>query len=133
MPRRVPTRSHEPYRFESLLVFSCSITDEDRDAQGNYIIELVPKEPVANLRNIFLIVRQDITAVSSSTFPVLASTVYDSYGNMTNIEFINIEVLETADETVAAKKKGGTLPDSIFTYLPPADVEIVKPPLMMPK
>ena len=108
-------------------------TPKDRDAQGNYIIELVPKEPVANLRNIFLIVRQDITAVSSSTFPVLASTVYDSYGNMTNIEFINIEVLETADETVAAKKRGWTLPDSMFTYLPPANVEIVKPPLTRSK
>lgn len=108
-------------------------TPRDRDAQGNYIIELVPKRPIVNVRNIFIVVPRDITTASSSTFPVLASTVYDSYGNMTNIEFVNIEVLETADETVAAKKRGWTLPDSVFTYLPPANVEIVKPPLTRSK
>ncbi len=108
-------------------------TPRDRDAQGNYIIELVPKRPIVNVRNIFIVVPRDITTASSSTFPVLASTVYDSYGNMTNIEFVNIEVLETADETVAAKKRGWTLPDSMFTYLPPANVEIVKPPLTRSK
>lgn len=108
-------------------------TPRDRDAQGNYIIELVPKRPIVNVRNIFIVVPRDITTASSSTFPVLASTVYDSYGNMTNIEFVNIEVLEAADETVAAKKRGWTLPDSMFTYLPPANVEIVKPPLTRSK
>lgn len=108
-------------------------TPRDRDERGNYIIELVPKRPIVNVRNIFIVVPRDITTASSSTFPVLASTVYDSYGNMTNIEFVNIEVLETADETVAAKKRGWTLPDSMFTYLPPANVEIVKPPLTRSK
>lgn len=108
-------------------------TPRDRDAQGNYIIELVPKRPIVNVRNIFIVVPRDITTASSSTFPVLASTVYDSYGNMTNIEFVNIEVLEAADETVASKKRGWTLPDSMFTYLPPANVEIVKPPLTRSK
>lgn len=108
-------------------------TPRDRDEQGNYMIELVPKRPIVNVRNIFIVVPRDITTAPSSTFPVLASTVYDSYGNMTNIEFVNIEVLETADETVAAKKRGWTLPDSMFTYLPPANVEIIKPPLTRSK
>ncbi|MDO8447105.1 MAG: outer membrane lipoprotein chaperone LolA [Deltaproteobacteria bacterium] len=108
-------------------------TPRDRDEQGNYMIELVPKRPIVNVRNIFIVVPREITTASSSTFPVLASTVYDSYGNMTNIEFVNIEVLETADETVASKKRGWTLPDSMFTYLPPANVEIIKPPLTRSK
>lgn len=111
----------------------------DRDAQGNYIIELVPKRPIVNLRNMFLVVPKDITSAPSSTFPVLASTVYDTYGNMTNIEFLDsggvstIEVLETADETVDAKKRAWTLPDTMFTYSPPANVEIIKPPLTRSK
>ena len=108
-------------------------TPTDRDGQGNFIIELVPKRPIVNVRNIFIVVSKDIMTAPSNTYPVLTSTVYDSYGNMTNIEFGNIEVLETVDETVAAKKRGWTLPDDMFTYLPPANVEIIKPPLTRSK
>jgi outer membrane lipoprotein carrier protein len=131
-------------------------TPRDRDARGNYIIELVPKRPMVNVRNIFLVVpkelvtaapaRTPLTAMEgqrctydnnpctgSKIFPVLASTVYDSFGNMTNIEFADIEVLEATDETVPAKKRAWTLPDSMFTYLAPANVEIIKPPLTRPK
>lgn len=131
-------------------------TPRDRDAQGNYIIELVPKRPMVNVRNIFIVVPKELvsgttprtpasamegqrciydnnTCTGSKLFPVLTSTVYDTFGNMTNIEFTNIEVLEAADETVAAKKRGWTLPDAMFTYLPPANVEIVKPPLTRSK
>lgn len=109
------------------------------NAQGNYMIELVPKRPMVNVRRMFLVVPKDITSAPSNTFPVLASTVYDTFGNMTNIEFLDsqgattIEILETADETVAAKKRAWTLPDSMFTYLPPANVEIIKPPLTRSK
>ncbi|MBM2839190.1 MAG: outer rane lipoprotein carrier/sorting protein LolA, partial [Deltaproteobacteria bacterium] len=99
-----------------------------RDAQGNYIIELEPKSPVANIHDILLVIPRDITTNPSSAFPVIASTVRDAYGNTTNIEFTNIEILETLDWTVKAKKKTGGLPDSIFTYTPPANVEIIKPP-----
>jgi len=104
-----------------------------RDAQGNYIIELVPKSPVANIHDILLVIPRDITTNPSSAFPVIASTVRDAYGNTTNIEFTNIEILETLDGRVKEKKKAGGLPDSIFTYTPPADVEIIKPPLTSSK
>ncbi len=111
----------------------------NRDERGNHIIELVPKRPIVNVRNMFLVVPKEIASAPSNTFPVLASTVYDSYGNMTNIEFLDssgastIEILETADETVAAKKRAWTLPDTMFTYFPPANVEIIKPPLTRSK
>lgn len=131
-------------------------TPRDRDERGNYIIELVPKKPMVNVRNIFIVVPKELIAEAASRtpssafegqrctydnnsctgskiFPVLTSTVYDSYGNMTNIEFTNVDILEAQDETVAAKKRGWTLPDSMFTYLPPANVEIVKPPLTRSK
>jgi len=105
----------------------------NRDEQGNYIIELVPKRPIVNLRNIFIVVSRDIMTLPPNTYPVLTSTVYDTYGNMTNIEFVNIEVLETADETVGAKKRAWTLPDAMFTYVPAGNVEIIKPPLTRSK
>lgn len=111
----------------------------NRDERGNHIIELVPKRPIVNVRNMFLVIPKDIISAPSNTFPVLASTVYDTYGNMTNIEFSDsggestIEVLETADETVAAKKRAWTLPDTMFTYNPPGNVEIIKPPLTRSK
>lgn len=108
-------------------------TPLERDAQGNYIIELVPKNPVANIHDILLVIPRDITTNPSSAFPVIASTVRDAYGNTTNIEFTNIEILETLDGTVKAKKKARGLPDSIFTYTPPADVEIIKPTLTRSK
>lgn len=105
---------------------------EERDAQGNYIIELAPKSPVASIHGLLLVIPRDITTTSSSAFPVIASSVRDAYGNITNIEFTNIEILETLDGRVKAKKTGG-LPDSIFTYTPPVDVEIIKPPLTRSK
>jgi outer membrane lipoprotein carrier protein len=103
-------------------------TPKERDAQGNYIIELVPKSPVASIRELLLVIPRDITTKQSSAFPVIESTVRDAYGNTTNIEFTNIEILETVDGRVKAKKKGG-LPDTMFTFTPPVNVEIIKPPL----
>jgi len=108
-------------------------TPKERDAQGNYIIELVPKSPVASIHELLLVIPRDITINQSSAFPVIESTVRDAYGNTTNIEFTNIEILETVDGRVKAKKKTGGLPDSIFTYTPPANVEIIKPPLTSSK
>lgn len=108
-------------------------TPTERDAQGNYLIELVPKSPVASIHELLLVIPRDITTTSSSAFPVIASTVRDAYGNTTNIEFINIEILETVDGTAKAKKKTGGLPDTMFTYTPPVGVEIIKPPLTGPK
>jgi len=107
-------------------------TPKERDAQGNYIIELVPKSPVASIHGLLLVIPRGITTNQPSAFPVIASSVRDAYGNTTNIEFTNIEILETVDGRVKAKKKGG-LPDTIFTYTPPADVEIIKPPLTSSK
>ena len=104
-------------------------TPTERDAQGNYLILLVPKSPVASIHELLLVIPRDITTTSSSAFPVIASTVRDAYGNTTNIEFTNIEILETVDGTAKAKKKTGGLPDTMFTYTPPAGVEIIKPPL----
>lgn len=110
-----------------------------KDAQGNYMIELVPKRPMVNVRNVFIVVPKDIMTLPSNTFPIIASTVYDSYGNMTSLEFLDrngvstIEVLETTDTTDPAKKRAWTLPDAMFTYLPPANVEIIKPPLTRSK
>lgn len=123
-----------------------------RDARGNYIIELVPKRPIVNVRNIFLVVPRYLVETNikkedwrnycdsvpddptkRNMFPICASTVYDTYGNMTNIELLDIDVLETADEKDSTKKKAWTLSDNIFTYLPPANVEIIKPPLTRSK
>lgn len=129
---------------------------KDRDERGNYIVELTPKRPMVNVRNIFLVVPKELLSgatpttplspmegqkceydgkpcTGTSLFPLLTSTVYDTFGNMTNIEFTSIEVLEVANETAAVKKRAWTLPDSMFTYLPPPQVEIIKPPLTRSK
>lgn len=112
---------------------------KNMDREGNFIIELIPKRPVVNIRNIFIVVPREIMTASSTLFPVLTSTVYDSYGNITNLDFIDkngissIEILETVDQKDSAKKRAGTLPDTLFTFIPPANVEIIKPALTGPK
>lgn len=126
------------------------------DARGNYMIELLPKRPIVNVRNIIIVVPKELiadlpskTPVSpfegqkctyenkacsgSKIYPVLTSTIYDTYGNMTNVEFTNIEILETVDEADAAKKRGWNLPDNMFTYAPTGNIEIIKPPLTRSK
>lgn len=108
-------------------------TSNERDAQGNYIIELEPKRPVANIHDIILVIPRAITTTPSSTFPVIASTVHDAYGNTTIIEFTNIEILETVDGTLTGKKKTGSIPDTMFTYTPPLNVEIIRQSQTVPK
>lgn len=98
-----------------------------RDEQGNSIIELVPRIPMANINNISLVIPRDIKTNPSSSFPVIESVVKDAYGNITSIEFTNIEILETVDKK-AGTKKSGMLPDSMFKYRPPAEAEIIKVP-----
>lgn len=101
---------------------------KERDANGNYLIELVPKRPVAGISAINLVIPHDISITPYSGFPVMASTVRDAYGNTTNIEFTDIEILEKADKTIRPNQTGG-LPDSMFKYKPPAGTEIIKAPM----
>jgi outer membrane lipoprotein carrier protein len=100
--------------------FNASFAKETQDKNGNYQLELVPKNPSAVLAKLQLTV--SAAAVEhflrdgsvQDMFPVLASVIYDAGGNQTRIEYSRIRV-----------NKG--LANSKFTFKIPEGVEVIKP------
>lgn len=100
--------------------FNASFAQEAQDKNGNYQLELVPKNPSAVLARLQLTV--SAAAVERflrdgrvpDIFPVLASVIHDAGGNQTRIEYSRVRV-----------NKG--LANSRFTFKVPAGVEVIKP------
>ena len=100
--------------------FNVSFAQEPRDKNGNYQLELTPKNPSAVLSKLQLTVSS--AAVEAflqdgsvqDIFPVLASVIHDAGGNQTRIEYSRVRV-----------NKG--LADSRFSFKVPQGVEVVKP------
>jgi outer membrane lipoprotein carrier protein len=90
----------------------------DKDAEGNYVLEMRPRQPSAMIQRMRIVVdrgavlRKD--AGSRPVFPMLSTTVYDPNENRTTIEFRNVRV-----------NRG--LPDSFFRFIPPEGVEVLRP------
>jgi outer membrane lipoprotein carrier protein len=99
--------------------FTITFARERQDKKGNYLLELVPKKPSPVMAKLALTISG--TAVeqflASGTavelFPVVGSTVTDSGGNRTTMEFSG------------ARTNKGISPTR-FTFKVPAGVEIIK-------
>ncbi len=109
------------------IVFGRSMTDQ----AGNYILELTPRRASPSIEKLFITVnkeslmdttgtRPQINApaalpVTSHLFPLLSTTVVDHDGNSTTMEFSNIRV-------------NGMISDMTFSFNPPPDAQVVRPP-----
>ncbi|MGB9735126.1 MAG: outer membrane lipoprotein chaperone LolA [bacterium] len=74
-----------------------------------YILELIPKNRTDEAPAKILL------AVNKKDFLIMRSAIVDKFGNITEIDFKNI-------------KLNTTLPDKLFTFTPPKDVEIIHSP-----
>jgi outer membrane lipoprotein carrier protein len=100
--------------------FNVSFAQESQDKNGNYQLELTPKNPSPVLAKLQLTV--SAAAVEQflqdgsvrDVFPVLASVIHDAGGNQTRIEYSRVRV-----------NKG--LADSRFSFKVPQGVEVIKP------
>ena len=99
--------------------FSIVFSKEQRDKNGNYHLELIPKKPTAVLAKLHLTVSD--AAVNSfqkdgtvkDLFPIVASVIYDAGGNETRIDYNRARVNKGID----SKK---------FNFKTPFGVEVVK-------
>jgi len=100
--------------------FTVSFAKEQRDKNGNYQLELLPKSPSPVLAKLSLTVSAE--AVKSylqqgtvkDLFPIIASIVFDAGGNETRIDYSRARVNKGID-------------NGKFTFKIPAGVEVVKP------
>jgi outer membrane lipoprotein carrier protein len=100
--------------------FNTSFALEPQDKNGNYQLELRPKNPSPVLVKLQLTVSAEAVEAFlrdgsvQDIFPVLASVIHDAGGNQTRIEYSRVRV-----------NKG--LADSRFNFKIPEGVEVIKP------
>jgi outer membrane lipoprotein carrier protein len=95
--------------------FRIGFAAPERDAAGNYRLELQPRRPSSLIARILITVnRAALQPSAGPAFPVVATTVYDPNGNSTLIEF-------------GAVRVNGGLAPAQFGFTPPAGVEVVRP------
>lgn len=100
--------------------FTIAFAREQRDKNGNYQLELLPKTPSPVLAKLSLTVSAE--AVNSflrqgtvkDLFPVIASVVHDAGGNETRIDYSRPRVNKGID-------------NAKFNFKVPAGVEVIKP------
>ena len=98
--------------------FTITPLKDGRDAQGNYLLELVPKVPSQNLAKLEMTVSAEDVArflkngKIRNAFPILTSVIYDQLGTKTTIDFSNVKV-------------NSGLPSSLFHFKIPAGMEVV--------
>jgi outer membrane lipoprotein carrier protein len=80
--------------------------DNPMDEEGNYLLTLTAKEKESGIDRLHL-------TVDGKTFQILQCRFNDTYGNVTRIRFSNIHT-------------NTGVPDTFFTFKPPAGVEAVK-------
>ncbi|GAM11807.1 outer-membrane lipoprotein carrier protein [Geobacter sp. OR-1] len=117
--------------------FQISYSPQGRDMNGNYILELTPRQAMETVEKLFIVVNKDAVTryvqnngrhiinpnnrgnrmkdLSQLAFPILSTTVIDHKGNATVLEFSNI-------------RPNMGLGDLLFTFDIPADVQTVRPP-----
>jgi len=76
-----------------------------RDADGNWLLDLTPKRPLPTLARLIL-------AVEPRGFEVRKAVVYDQFENTVTMRFTRVAV-------------NSGLPDTTFTFVPPAGVATV--------
>lgn len=83
----------------------------DKEKNGNYMIDLKPKAGGEDYNKVTI-------AVDKNSMIVNAIYLYDPFGNLTKITLSNIEI-----------NKG--VPDSLFSFVVPSGVEVVRPPAVL--
>jgi len=100
--------------------FQVSFAKEQRDKNGDYLLELIPRKPTPVLARLQLTVSAEAVerfqrqGSVQDTFPVQASVVHDAGGNQTRIDYSNVRVNKGIDS-------------GKFNFKIPAGVEVVKP------
>jgi outer membrane lipoprotein carrier protein len=101
--------------------FSISFAGAGRDKKGNYLLELIPKEPSQAIAKLRLTVAASVLerylgkGETGPIFPVLSSVVDDHFGNRTFIDLSRIRVNEG-------------ITDSRFRFKMPKGVEVIHNP-----
>ena len=100
--------------------FDVSFAKEQRDKNGDYQLELIPKKSTPVLARLQLTVSAEAVGrflregIVLNTFPVQASVVHDIVGNQTRIDYSHVRVNKGIDS-------------GKFNFKVPTGVEIVKP------
>jgi len=100
--------------------FHASFAKEQRDKNGDYQLELIPKKPTPVLAKLQLTVSSEAVGrflrdgSVQDTFPVQASVVHDALGNQTRIDYSHVRVNKGIDSNK-------------FNFKVPEGVETVKP------
>lgn len=79
--------------------------DKGAEKTANYLLDLVPVKPEEGVKILQ-------AAVSRETFQIVKVVLFDPYGNVTTLTFSSIEL-------------NRDLPDSLFTFKPPAGVDVM--------
>lgn len=106
--------------------FLITFSSQQYDPQGNYILELTPRRSSVSIQKLFMVVHRDSVLMHNQgiaatfgtqdlLFPIRSTTVVDHGGNRTTLEFSNI-------------KTNSRLHTSLFNFVVPADIQVVKPP-----
>src|SRR5262249_44249198 len=75
------------------------------DGDGNVVLDLTPKQPLPTMARLVL-------ALDAKTWEVRKATIYDQFENTVNMRFTRLAV-------------NSGLPDTLFTFVPPAGVATV--------
>lgn len=111
--------------------FSIAFGQPMNDPVGNYILELTPRRASAFIEKLSITVNRESLQATigglppsvipsarpepTHLFPILSTTVIDHDGNSTTMEFSNI-------------RENGSLSEMLFEFVPPLDVQVVRPP-----
>ena len=79
--------------------------DKKVDKAGNYLLDLVPVKPEEAVKKLQV-------AVNRESFQIVKVVLFDPYGNVTTLTFSGLELNKD-------------LPDSLFTFKPPAGVDVM--------
>ncbi len=88
--------------------FKISFSQPSTDAQGHHLLTLVPKSSDLGVDKLYLTVDKDNMQIIECRFT-------DMYGNTTRIQFRNMKI-------------NTGIPEQMFTFKPPAGVEVMKMP-----
>ena len=78
--------------------FTITFSGAGRDQKGNYLLELVPKQPSQVMTKLQLTIVSSAvdqfleSGAARTPFPILSSVVHDPFGNRTVIEFSHVKV-----------------------------------------
>jgi outer membrane lipoprotein carrier protein len=101
--------------------FSVRWGSPDRDAENNYVVDLTPRRTTATLNHLTVVVdrravQEYLNGNTGRTFPIRETTATDPNGNITRIVF---------NQQLMKLNRG--LSPSLFRYIKPAGVEVVRP------